>query len=218
MYKITALILLAGAALWSQPTIADSTQARCDIYPKGSDTVSDMVPCTFSQRQGYITIRLENGTVYDLTPKEDAVGNYVDQNGRPVYRQSGMGDQGLIFSFEKENIWVYWSTAGLYPADEDNPTAPFSTADYDATALLNCRAAGDSEFGSCPAGVLRMENQQASVTVLNQLGERFTINFLTDVVNATNREVKASFVGDTWTVTVANGEVYEVPFAFIVGD
>lgn len=85
-------------------------------------------------------------------------------------------------------------------------------------ALLHCRVAGDNEFGSCPAGVLRMENQQASVTVLNQLGERFTINFLTDLVNATNREVKARFVGDTWTVTVANGEVYEVPFAFIVGD
>lgn len=38
-------------------------------------------------------------------------------------------------------------------SDEDNWTAPFSTKDYDATTCLRCRAAGDREFGSCPAGI-----------------------------------------------------------------
>jgi hypothetical protein len=62
-----------------------------------------------------------------------------------------------------------------------------------------------------------MEDSQASVVVQNQLGELFTINFMSDYVNATNREVEAVLEGDTWTVTVANGEVYEVPLAAIEG-
>ena len=75
-------------------------------------------------------------------------GNFLDQDRRPVYRQSGLGDEGLIFRFEDESVYVYWNTAALYPQDdEDNWTAPFTTADYNATIRLRCRAAGDSEFG-----------------------------------------------------------------------
>ena len=63
-----------------------------------------------------------------------------------------------------------------------------------------------------------MENQQASVVVRSPAEEIFTINFLGDYVNATNREVTAVQDGDTWTVTLANGEVYLVPLAAITGD
>ena len=53
----------------------------------------------------------------------DASGNFRDQDGRPVYRQSGLGDQGLIFRFEDESIYVYWNTSALEPqSDEDNWT------------------------------------------------------------------------------------------------
>jgi len=62
-----------------------------------------------------------------------------------------------------------------------------------------------------------MENARALIVVQNQLGEQFTINFMTDYVNATNREIEAELEGDTWTLTVANGEVYEVPLAAIGG-
>jgi hypothetical protein len=62
-----------------------------------------------------------------------------------------------------------------------------------------------------------MENSQASIVIQNQSGEQFTINFMTDYVNATNREIEAVLEGDTWTVTVANGEVYQVPLAAIEG-
>jgi hypothetical protein len=40
---------------------------------------------------------------------------------------------------------------------------------------------------------------------------------MTDYVNATNREIEAVLEDDTWTVTVANGEVYQVPMAAIEG-
>ena len=51
----------------------------------------------------------------------------------------------------------------------------------------------------------------------NQLGEQFTINFMTDYVNATNRELKAKMEDDTWILDFANGEVWEVPLAAIEG-
>jgi hypothetical protein len=204
-------------ALCISPAAADSTDARCDIYPKGSDHTDKMIRCVFSQRQGFVTIGRDDGVTHDLELVGDAPGNFRDQHGRPVYRQSGLGSEGLIFRFEDESVYVYWSTAALNPSDEDNPTAPFSTKDYDATTLLRCKAAGDAKFGNCPAGILRMENREASIVVQSQLGKQFTINFMTDYVNATVGEVEAELEGDIWTVTRDNGEVYELPLAAIEG-
>ncbi len=215
--KNTYVLTLVLLALPTLPARADSTAARCDLYPAGEDKASAMLPCTFSQRQGAVSITLEDGTDFYLSPEGDTPGNYTDADGRAVYRQSGLGDQGLIFRFPGQSIYVYWSTAGLSPADESNPTAPFSTEDYDATTLLRCRAAGAAEFSTCPAGILRMENSQASIVVQSPAGEQFTINFMTDYVNATNREVEANLEGDLWTVTINGAEVYEVPLAAIEG-
>lgn len=63
-----------------------------------------------------------------------------------------------------------------------------------------------------------MEDGQASIVVQSPQGEQFTINFMKDYVNATNRTVEAKLAGDTWTVMVQNGEVYEVPLVAIQGD
>ncbi len=212
-----SIVTGAVALAWAASSMADSTAARCDIYPAGSDHTQKMIHCTFSQRQGYITITREDGVTHDLSPQGDSPGNFRDQDGRAVYRQSGLGDQGLIFRFPDESVYVYWSTAELEPAGDDNPTAPFTTQDYDATTLLRCRAVGDADFGSCPAGVLRMEGGQASVVVQSPKGEQFTINFMKDYINATNREAKGNLEGDTWTVTIDGAEIYEVPLAVIEG-
>ena len=210
------IVPLVGALCVSSAA-ADSTDARCDIDPRGSDHTDKMIPCVFSQRQGFVTIRRDDGVTHDLEPVGDTPGNFRDQHGRSVYRQSGLGTAGQIYRFPDESVFVYWSTAGLNPSEEDNPTAPFSTKDYDATTLLRCKAAAGTEFGSCPAGILRMENRQASIVIQSQLGERFTVNFMTDYVNATNHEVDAKLEDDTWTVTLDNGEIYEVPLAAIEG-
>ena len=50
-----------AAALISPGTVADWTDARCDIYPKGKDHASASIPCAFSQRQGYIAIDRSDG-------------------------------------------------------------------------------------------------------------------------------------------------------------
>ena len=196
------LLSLAAALTlaWPLASPADSMDAACEIYPAGEDHTDTLIPCTFSQRQGYVTIYRSDGVTHDLLPVDDVPGNFEDQHGRKVYRQSGLGDQGLIFRFPDESVFVYWNTSMLEPVDEDNPTWPFTTEEYDATALFRCKAAGDSEFGTCPGGILRMENRQASITVQNQAGERFSINFMTDYVNAANRELDARLDGDTWTL------------------
>jgi len=216
--KLSIPIVAIAALAWANTAPADSTKARCDIYPVGEDHTDVVIPCTFSQRQGYITIYRSDGVTHDLSPEGDAPGNFRDQQGNRVYRQSGLGDQGLIFRFPEESVFVYWNAELLEKRnDEDNWTAPFTTDDYDATTRLRCRAAGDSEFGSCPAGILRMEGGQASIVIQNQLGEIFTINFMTDYINAANREAEARMEGDTWIVTIDGEEVYEVPLAAIEG-
>lgn len=216
MSKAVLSIILLAATI--QPAMADWTDASCRIYPAGQDHTDVIIPCTFSQRQGYITITRNDGVTHELSPEGDGPGNYRDQDGRTVHRKSGLGDQGQIFRFPDESVYVYWSTDALNSqSNEDNWSAPFTTDEYDATTRLRCKAAGDREFGSCPAGILRMEDGQASIVVQNQLGEQFTINFMTDYVNATNRELEARMEGDTWILDFANGEAWEVPLAAIEG-
>ncbi len=108
-------------SLLSMSVQADWTDARCDIYPGGEDRASAVVPCVFSQRQGYINIDRSDGVSYDLSPRDDRPGNFKDQNGQDVYRKSGPGKDGLIFQFPAETVYVYWDTAGLPgTADADN--------------------------------------------------------------------------------------------------
>jgi hypothetical protein len=219
--KAFATLFAILLTTWALPSAADSTQARCERYPKGSDKMEKMLPCTFSQRQGAITIRREDGVTYDLVPVGDTPGNFRDGNGDAVYRQSGLGEAGQIFRFPTESLFVYWDTAASAPTAADNATAPFATkyagGAYDATTLLRCKTKGATGFGQCPAGILRMENAQASIVIQSPGGEQFTVNFMTDAVNATVGEVKAKLKGDIWTLTRDNGEVYEVPLSAIEG-
>lgn len=91
-------------ATWAASTKADRTEARCDIYPKGSDHTDKMIPCTFGQRQGYVTITRGDGVTHELEPVGDKPGNFHDQYDQTVYRQSGLGDQGLIFRLPDESV------------------------------------------------------------------------------------------------------------------
>jgi uncharacterized protein len=102
---------------------ADTVQARCDIYPAGSDRASSSSSCMFSQRQGVVSIQLQNGTRYELSPVGNDPGNYVDQNGKPAYRQAGLDDKGQIYRLANESIYVYWDAASGNQSDHST-TAP----------------------------------------------------------------------------------------------
>ncbi len=90
---------------------ADTVNARCDVFPKGEDRATSSGRCTFSQRQGAVSIQLENGSSYDLLPEGNRPGNYRDQNGDAAYRQAGLGDRGQIYRLANESIFVYWDTS-----------------------------------------------------------------------------------------------------------
>ena len=215
--RLNRWTLLACLAAWPAIGAADTTRARCDIYPAGSDHGGRVIGCSFSQRQGYVTIVRDDGVTHELAPEGDTPGNFRDQQGRTVYRQKGLGRLGQIYRFPDISLFVYWDAGALDAPEKDNPTAPFSTRDYDATTLLRCRATPEAEPALCPAGALRMEGGQASVVILSPGGERFTINFLKDGVNATSRKAEARLENDTWTVTIDDREIYEVPRAVIEG-
>ena len=214
---MSLLLLLLGIIMIANPALADTAQARCDVYPAGQDHTKNSAPCTFSQRQGYISIARADGVRHELSPADDTPGNFRDQDGQPVYRQSGLGSAGLIFRFPTESVFVYWATMADQSPATDSPTAPYTTADFDATTLLRCRADASVEMGLCPAGILRMDDGQASIVITSPKGEEFTINFMKDYVNATNREVEAEFRDDWWYITVNGSEEYKIPLAAIEG-
>jgi hypothetical protein len=92
---------------------ADTVQARCHIYPKGSDKASAKLACSFSQQQGHLRIQRSDGVAYELRPVGDSPGRHVDAQGRPAVRNSGLGKGGQIYRFANQSVFVYWETAGL---------------------------------------------------------------------------------------------------------
>ncbi len=215
----TPILSLAvlGSLSWMNPAVADSTEARCDIYPAGEDHTDVMIPCRFYQAQGHVVITRSDGVEHDLMPVDDAPGNFTDQDGNTVYRQSGLGDQGLIFRFPDESVYVYWNTAAIDPDRERPPYEPAVDLDFDATAWTPCRDIDEAEFSQCPSGVLRMGGGEGSVVIEDPPGEIFTINFMNSGVTATNREAEASADGDVWTVIIDGQRVYRVHRALIEG-
>lgn len=197
------LLVATCCALLASVAQADSAAARCDLYKKGEDQAYASVHCTFSQRQGAVGIQITDGRRYDLTPTGDQPGNYIDADGHPAYRDSGLGDQGVIFRLSDESIFVYWHSA-------------VRESEYDATADFRCtRTSG--EYAYCSAGILRMDDGQASIIITDPDGDEFTVNFMTDYVNSAGHEVDAKLTGDTWTIVVDQDVTYTIPVAAIEG-
>lgn len=76
----TLLFVTLGAAQWA---IADSNQATCEVRKHGDKIKDASGSCSFSQRQGYIDIRLRNGDSYSLSPT-DKPNHFKDQDGNKV--------------------------------------------------------------------------------------------------------------------------------------
>jgi len=215
---LPALLLLTTAPF----ALADSTRARCDIYAAGSDHASASIPCTFSQYQGNVYIDRSDGVSYELVPTGDVAGNFVDQDGKAVYRQSGLGSDGLIFRMPDESVYVYWDASSLEQAagDEDNPTAPYTTAEYDATTLLPCSLGDPSHNKSCPAGIRRGSPSSGSATihVTAPDGSERVLEFADGgVTSPGGGELTWGKQGDEWYIGIENREFYVVPEAAVFG-
>jgi hypothetical protein len=131
--------LLVGLAL-TGGVRAQTVNARCDIHPGGQSRASTSVPCTFSQRQGYVAIQLADGTRHELSPKGDQPGTYVDGQGRPAYRNKGLGSRGQIYRLADQSIHVYWDASGV------QATKLATRDDWGTPSKLPAAAAPDRPF------------------------------------------------------------------------
>ncbi len=214
---------LSGAVFLISPgAVADRTDARCDIYPKGEDHAGASIPCVFSQHQGYITINRSDGVVHDLSPQGDVPGNFRDAKGKDVYRQSGLGKAGLIFRFSDESVFIYWDAAGL-PGNNaaDDYTAPYSTSKFDATARLPCSLRGQVMTGNdgCAVGINRGPKAgQAVIAIMRSDGVERILQFDGDsVVSPGKGKIHAQLQSGEWTVTIDDIETYRIPLEAIEG-
>jgi len=226
MFKIQHRFIIVGLSLAvfliSPGAVADSTDARCDIYPKGEDHAGTSLLCVYSQRQGYITIDRSDGVFHDLSPSGDVAGKFRDANGKDVYRQSGLGKNGLIFRFDDESIFVYWGTAGLPgESDKNNYAAPYSTGKFDATTRLTCSLEGHAvtEKSDCAAGINRgPKTGQAVIAIMRLDGVERILQFDGDrVVSPGEGRVSAQRQSDEWMITIDDVESYRIPLAAVEG-
>ena len=86
MYGFTLAGFFCIALLVSTGAKADWTDARCDVYPRGEDHTGVVIPCVFSQRQGYINIDRSDGISHDLSPQDDDPGHFRNQKGEDASR------------------------------------------------------------------------------------------------------------------------------------
>jgi hypothetical protein len=85
-------LLSVGMLAWAGTAQADSREATCLMKKDGEKMKGKSGPCTFGQRQGYITIDLKNGDLIDLRPGNGA-NQYKDQNGNKVKRTDSSADE-----------------------------------------------------------------------------------------------------------------------------
>jgi hypothetical protein len=79
-----------------------------------------VVACSFSQRQGYVSIDRADGVRHELKP-QGAAGHYLDDQGRKAVRRKGLGSKGQIYRLATESVYVYWDTAGLPGSSQPKP-------------------------------------------------------------------------------------------------
>lgn len=144
-----ALLLVAVTSILSQVARADSADASCEFYKHGDAKHDRWGDCTFSQRQGYIDIRLKNGATFNLTPRDDA-NQYKDQEGNKLERTSSSGSKQV---FEWQN-------------DQQKLVVTFKDSSA-STAPAASTSAPDAAKGAC----LYKIGENAEVVATNKLSE-----------------------------------------------
>ncbi|MUG96931.1 hypothetical protein F7734_33155 [Scytonema sp. UIC 10036] len=116
--SVLAIALLIASLSVSIKAKADTVNARCSVYPKGEDRASWYGSCTFSQRQGFIGIKLQNGRRYDLRPVRNRPNQYRDQNSRSAYRE--MDGDRQIYRLARESVYVTFDTSAGNSGNPEN--------------------------------------------------------------------------------------------------
>lgn len=111
LHGFAASLLSVAALAVTSPALADTVDSRCDVFPAGEDKATSSGLCTFSQRQGFVSIRLKGGQTIELKPNESMPNAYFDERGEPAKREILDGKRGQVYRLEKQSIFVFWDTA-----------------------------------------------------------------------------------------------------------
>lgn len=107
-WLVAALFLLS-----TSHAQADSARSECGFSDSAGERPATTSSCTFSQRQGYIGVRIDGGKEFEFSPVGDSPGNYLDQDGNAVYRQRGLGKEGQLFKLPGSYLFVFWNPSRL---------------------------------------------------------------------------------------------------------
>ena len=78
-------LLFASILAGSGTVLADTAEATCELRKDGEIKQGASGPCTFSQRQGFVSIELRNGERVELSPT-DKPDHFKDEKGKTVVR------------------------------------------------------------------------------------------------------------------------------------
>ncbi|MEA5443475.1 hypothetical protein [Cyanobium gracile] len=137
---LAALLLSVASVVAAAPALADTVQARCDVFPAGDDKATFSGLCTFSQRQGFVSIELKGGQWIELKPNESTPNAYFDERGEPAKREMLDANRGQVYRLENQSIFVFWDTAPYgKEASSTTPTAPAAKPPEIVQLLLGIR-------------------------------------------------------------------------------
>lgn len=112
--RLAAIGLTAAVGLFAIPVSqADSMRCECGFSSSAGERPDTTSSCMFSQRQGFISVRIDGGREFDFSPVGDRPGNYRDQDGNAIYRKSGLGKEGQLFKLPDAYLYVFWNPTRL---------------------------------------------------------------------------------------------------------
>lgn len=123
---VSLLSFAAAAVAVASPSLADTVDARCDVFPAGDDKATSSGLCTFSQRQGFVSIQLKNGKRIQLKPNEATPNAFFDDQGEPAKREILEANRGQVYRLATQSIFVFWDTAPYSKGASSGSSAPVS--------------------------------------------------------------------------------------------
>ena len=180
---------------------SDNLQNYLNVIPTGEDTA--------------IFVGSSSGNRFEgVLPKEGDYTIGVDLM-RPA---AGRG--------ETSNYTLDVQIVDKQASENNNPTAPYTTAEYDATTILDCEVRDSvdlttpvTHYQHCPAGILRGDVGSASVRIMLPTGKERVLNFAAqDITTPDGGELTWGKEDDNWFVGIDNREFYVIPEIVVYGD
>ena len=153
--SVVAPFLLVGSMTTA---VADTTAAKCELFRHGDLKTEHSGPCQFSQRQGYITIRLTSGKTIELSPGDEP-RHYRDKNGHKVKLRDADANSST-YKWDNKRIEVHWNRGGSQSkGSSTEPTTTTKKVHFDAGSNRT-DLSGRLTPGSSIRYVLRAKNLQ----------------------------------------------------------